>query len=77
MDLEVVKLALSAGALGMNFLILWMLYSLANRYLGPAIEAVHTASLAFGQLKSKIDSLTNDTKRGPRSERADTKDKAA
>ncbi len=76
MDLEVVKLALSAGALGMNFLIIWMLYSLANRYAGPAIESLHNASIAFGQLKSKIESLTVESKRNPQP-RPEPKDKAA
>lgn len=73
---EMVKLGMSAGALGMNFLIIWLIFRLADKYIGPAIEAMNAAAQAFGSLKGKIDDVAAESKRATK-EVKDKEKKAA
>lgn len=68
--IEIVKVAMNAGALGMNFLILWMGFYLVNKFAQPLIDALNATAQSFGALKAKIDDVSTESKRNAKERKA-------
>lgn len=54
-EIEIAKLALNAGTLGLNILIIWLLYLLVNRWAPQIIRALTDARAAFADLAARLD----------------------
>lgn len=54
-EIEIIKLALNAGTLGLNVLIIVLLYLLVSRWAPQFIRALTDARAAFADLAARLD----------------------